>query len=55
MRIYTNYDIWNMSKHTLTLGTMTYKKQTYDLDLLKDQVKLIKILLKTRSLRQKIL
>jgi len=36
MRIYTNYDIWNMSKHTLTLGTMTYKKQTYDLDLLED-------------------
>ena len=36
MRIYTNYDIWNMSNHGLTLGTMTYKKQTYDLDLLED-------------------
>jgi len=53
MRIYTNYDIWNMSKHSLTLGTMTYKKQTYDLDLLEDQVKLIKILLKDTVIKTK--
>ena len=46
MRIYPNYNIWNMFKHHLTFGKLTYKKQTYDLDLLMNQVKLIKILLK---------
>jgi hypothetical protein len=53
MRTYTNYDIWNMFKHSLTLGTLTYKKQTYDLDLLEDQVKLIKILLKDNFIKTK--
>jgi len=53
MRIYPNYNIWNMFNHSLALGTMTYKKQTYDLDLLKDQLKLIKILLKDKVIKTK--
>jgi hypothetical protein len=44
MLIYTNFDIWNMSKRNIKLGKAIYNKQTWDLDNLSQAFELINIL-----------
>jgi len=44
MRIYTNFDIWNMSKRNIKLGKAVYNKQTWDLDNLSQAFELISFL-----------
>lgn len=46
MKIYTNYDIWNMFNHNIKLGKIIYKAKSWCLDTPTDQLELIKSLLK---------
>lgn len=45
MKIYTNYDIWNMFNHNIKLGKIIYKSKLWCLDNPADQLELIKSLL----------
>jgi len=51
MRIYTNFDIWNMSKRNIKLGKAIYNNQIRNLDDLSQASKLINNLIKDNVIK----